>query len=438
MIGGEWPAAAVSMRRVEDLRAYEGNARTHSDEQVAQLAASIREWGWTVPVLVDEAGTIIAGHGRVMAARQLGIAEVPCMVAAGWSDARKRAYVIADNRLAENAGWDQEILAAEMRAIAEGDFDLSLVGFADDEIADLLHVPVEGNTDPDAAPPAPEDPVSRAGDVWLLGGHRLMCGSSTEPGDVERLLAGARPHLMVTDPPYGVNYDPAWRKSLGHDGVASGRVANDDRADWREAWALFPGHVAYVWHGALHGVEVATSLEAAGFEPRCQIVWVKTRAPISRGHYHWQHEPAFYAERAPPGGEAEPEGFVLEQDSLAYVVRPGKAAGWRGGRKQTSVWFIEHLRNDTGHGTQKPVECMRRPIVNNSCPGQAVYEPFSGSGTTIIAGEMEGRPVLAMELLPAYVDVAVRRWQEFTGKAATLEGDGRPFEEVGQERCKAA
>lgn len=155
MIGGEWPAAAVSMRRVEDLRAYEGNARTHSDEQVAQLAASIREWGWTVPVLVDEAGTIIAGHGRVMAARQLGIAEVPCMVAAGWSDARKRAYVIADNRLAENAGWDQEILAAEMRAIAEGDFDLSLVGFADDEIADLLHVPVEGNTDPDAAPPAP-------------------------------------------------------------------------------------------------------------------------------------------------------------------------------------------------------------------------------------------------------------------------------------------
>lgn len=430
-----WPAEKVELRPLSGLRGYARNSRTHSPEQVAQLVAAIREWGWTIPILVDETGEIIAGHGRVLAARQLGLENVPCMVARGWSEEQKRAYVIADNRLAENAGWDEELLAQEIRAIADGGFDSGLLGFSDDELADLLNVPSAGFTDPDAAPALPVTPISQAGDLWVLGKHRLLCGSSTEPDDVARLLGGVRPHLMVTDPPYGVEYDPAWRKRFGGDGVAEGKVMNDDKADWREAWALFPGDVAYVWHGALHNVAVADSLLASGFELRSQIVWVKTRAPISRGHYHWQHEPAFYAERSGAGPE---DGFAVDHDSLAYVVRAGRTAGWRGGRKQTTVWFIEHVKNDTGHGTQKPVECMRRPILNNSSPGQAVYEPFCGSGTTIIAGEMENRPVFGMELDPAYVDVIVRRWQEFVGGEAILEGDGRTFAAVAAERIPAA
>jgi DNA modification methylase len=426
-----WPAHRVETRKRADLRGYARNSRTHSEAQVAQIAASIREWGWTIPVLVDPSGEVIAGHGRLMAAEILGIEDVPCMVADGWTEAQKRAYVIADNKLAENGGWDEALLAEELGWLAEADFGVDLVGFSDEELGRLLNPPVVGKTGPDDAPPVPAVAASRRGDTWLLGNHRLRCGDSTDQADVVALLGAVRPHLMVTDPPYGVNYDPSWRAKFAGKGLARGKVQNDDRADWREAWALFPGHVAYVWHGALHNVDVAESLLAAGLAVRSQIVWVKTRAPISRGNYHWQHEPAFYAERQEP---EPPDGFAVDHESLAYVVRVGKTAEWRGGRKQTTVWFIEHLKNDTGHGTQKPVECMRRPIVNNSSPGQAVYEPFCGSGTTIIAGEMEGRHVYAIELDERYCDVIVRRWQDFTGKEATLEATGQTFAQVAMER----
>jgi DNA modification methylase len=214
---------------------------------------------------------------------------------------------------------------------------------------------------------------------------------------------------MVTDPPYGVNYRPEWRNEvMREDGSkvtarATGQVLNDDQADWQEAWALFPGDVAYVWHGALHAGTVAESLVSAGFAIRSQIIWDKTRLVIGRGDYHWQHEPAWYA------------------------VRKGKVGHWSGDRKQTTVWSISHLKSETGHGTQKPVDCMKRPIENNSSPGQAVYEPFSGSGTTIIAAEMTGRCCLAVELSPAYVDVAIRRWQAFTGEIARSAETGQPF-----------
>lgn len=425
-----WPAASVESRSIDSLVEFENNSRTHSEEQVAQIAASIQEWGWTVPVLIDEGGRIIAGHGRVMAAKLLGVSEVPCMVAAGWSEEQVRAYVIADNKLAENAGWDEEVLAAELRDLDSADFALGLVGFSDDDLGDLLHSAVSGLTDENDVPDIEEEPVTAVGDTWRLGQHRLRCGDSTASADVAALLDGVVPQLMVTDPPYGVEYDPSWRQRFGGDSVATGTVRNDDRADWREAWELFPGKIAYVWHGALHNVSVAESLAASGFEIRSQIVWVKTRAPISRGHYHWQHEPAFYAER---DGD---EGWSVDQESLAYCVKVGSSANWRGGRKQTTVWFIEHLKNNTGHGTQKPVECMRRPIVNNSNPGQAVYDPFAGSGTTIIAGEMEGRCVFAMELDELYCDVIVRRWQEFTGGEAVLEATGEKFSDVKRKRCK--
>ena len=412
-----WPADRVERRKVSSLTPYARNSRTHSDEQIAQIAASIREWGWTIPVLVDADGGIIAGHGRILAAQRLGIEDVPCMVAAGWSEEKKRAYVIADNKLALNAGWDDETLRLELSELDGLGFDLSLTGFGGDELQVLLADHTAGLTDPDAVPDAPEIPVTVAGDVWLLGRHRIVCGSSTEADTVAKVLGDVRPHLMVTDPPYGVEYDPGWRNQAGAASTRRiGKVLNDDRADWREAWSLFPGDVAYVWHGALHAATVAESLVAEGFTIRSQIIWAKERLVLSRGDYHWQHEPAWYA------------------------VRSSGTGHWAGDRKQTTIWRISSKDQDTDtvHGTQKPVECMKRPIENNSSPGQAVYEPFSGSGTTIIAAEMTGRHCHAVELSPAYVDVAVKRWQDFTGQQATLEGDGRSFDEVAGERCKAA
>ena len=401
-----WPADKVFRRKTADLIPYARNARTHSDAQVAQIAASIKEWGWTSPVLVDETGMIIAGHGRVMAARKLGLAEVPVMVADGWSEAQKRAYVLADNQLAMNAGWDTDLLKVELQGLAADDFDMDLIGFDDKFLANMLVDPAEGLTDPDEVPETPLDPISVLGDVWLLGNHRLVCGDCTDALVVGKALNNVKPHLMVTDPPYGVEYDADWRnkamrsygKKIG--GRAVGKVLNDDKADWREAWALFPGDVAYIWHAGNMAHVVADSLLACDFHIRAQIIWAKSQFVIGRGDYHPQHEPCWYA------------------------VRKGKVGHYDGGRKQSTLWEIEKpKKSETGHSTQKPVECMKRPIENNSSPGQAVYEPFSGSGTTIIACEMTGRSCHAIELNPAYVDVAIKRWQDFTGQEAILETD---------------
>lgn len=390
---------------IDSLIPYARNSRTHSDAQVAAVAASIREFGFTNPVLVRGDGTIVAGHGRVLAARKLGMSEVPCIDVSHMSEAQMRAYVIADNKLAEQAGWDDDLLKIEIAALSDTGFDLGLIGFSQDEIdAMMADAGTTGNTDPDAAPEPPVNPVSRLGDVWVLGRHRIICGDSTIATDVERLLGGVKPHLMVTDPPYGIEYDADWRN---HAMCADGKVMNDHLADWREAWALFPGDVSYIWHAGVRSNEVADSLVACGFEIRAQIIWAKNNLVISRGHYHPKHEPCWYA------------------------VRKGATGHWAGDRKQTTLWNIDKpMKSETGHSTQKPVECMRRPIENNSSPGQAIYEPFSGSGTTIIAAEQTGRCCYAIELNPAYVDVAVRRWQDFSGGGATLEGDGRTFDEI--------
>ena len=398
-------APAVRLYAVAALIPYARNPRTHSDAQVAQIAASIREFGWTNPLLVDEAGTLIAGHGRLLAARQLGMTEVPAITLSHLSEAQKRALVIADNKLALNAGWDDELLRIELADLAELGFDLNLVGFDDFEIADILADRNAGLTDPDDVPDVPAEPVSKLGDVWLLGRHRLVCGDATSEIDVSLCLAGVKPHLMVTDPPYGVDYQPEWRAEAGinKNRAKMGHPMNDDRADWRDAWSLFPGDVAYVWSapGPLQCVS-HDSLVAAGFEPRQQIIWAKDRFALGRGHYHYQHEPCWYAVR--------------------------NHGHWAGDRSQSTLWQIA-ARDDSGHGhsTQKPVECMRRPIENNSSPGQAVYDPFVGSGTTIIAAEMTGRACHAIEISPAYVDVAVLRWQAFTGQRATHATTGEPF-----------
>jgi DNA modification methylase len=254
-----------------------------------------------------------------------------------------------------------------------------------------------------------------AGDIWCLGNHRIACGDSTDSDVVTTLLGGVIPTLMVTDPPYGVEYDPQWRNQRGlSQSKRTGKVLNDERADWSAAWALYPGSIAYVWHGALRSIPVAESLVREGFTIRAQIIWAKERLVIGRGDYHWQHEPCWYAVRT--------------------------KGNWTGDRKQTTLWTIPSGGQDadTVHGTQKPVECMRRPMLNNTDPGQAVYEPFLGSGTTLIAAETAGRTCFAVELNPLYVDLAVRRWEAFTGEKATLLGSGWGFDETAQERQTTA
>jgi len=332
------------------------------------------KFGWTVPCMVADGGELIAGHGRALAATMLGLTEVPVIRLSHLDEAERRAYWIADNKLTELGEWDEAMLRDEIAGLLAEDFDLSLLGISDDDLDALLRDPealgsdgpVEGEDD---VPEIPVAPVSVPGDLWQLGAHRLICGDSTLADVVGRLLGDVRPLLMVTDPPYGVEYDPSWRNAAGAAKTKrTGKVLNDDRADWRETWTLFPGDVAYVWHGALHAATVADSLTAAGFAIRSQIIWAKDRLVLSRGDYHWQHEPCWYAVRAKGKGH------------------------WAGDRKQTTLWQIANRNQDadTVHGTQKPVECMRWPILNNSSPGQAVYEPFMGSGTTLIAAETTG------------------------------------------------
>ena len=393
------------------FKAYERNARVHTEEQLRQLQASITEFGFTNPLLVDEADEIIAGHGRQTVAIRMGLTEVPFIVLAGLSDEQKRALRVADNRLALNAGWDMELLAAELESLPEG--MLAFTGFSDAELeqAFAYNAAVQGLTDPEDVPDTPAQPVSEIGDVWLMGEHRLCCGDATDPEDVKRLLGTRIPNLMVTDPPYGVDYDASWREGAGLNGplAAHGKVTNDGFADWREAFVLFPGSIVYCWHAARYAALVQQSLEACGFTIRNQIIWEKNSLVIGRGDYHWQHEPCWYA-----------------------VKKKGR---WLGDRKQSTLWEIaKNQKSETGHSTQKPIDCMRRPMLNNSSPGELIYDPFMGSGTTLIAAAMEVRTALGMEIAPEYVDVGVKRWMNFAGAEARLEQTGETFTEVAQRR----
>jgi DNA modification methylase len=392
---------------VERLLPSPRNARTHTEKQVAEIAGSIREFGFTNPILVGGEGDVVAGHGRLAAARLLGLTEVPVIVLRELSELKRRQLMLADNRIALNAGWDLDLLKLELSDLASLGADLKSLGFSKQELAKALTELRPGLVDENEVPALGEAVVSRPGDVWCLGSHRVICGDSTDADIIKKLLGTAKPNLMVTDPPYGVNYDPSWRHKAGvNNSKRTGKVANDGIADWSEAWALFPGTIAYVWHGALHAATVAESLTRNGFTIRAQIIWAKERLVIGRGDYHWQHEPCWYA--------------VCERGN------------WTGDRKQTTLWTIPNKDQDaeTEHGTQKPVECMRRPILNNSSPKEGVFDPFLGSGTTLIAAESTGRICFGIELDPRYVDVIVRRWQAFTGQAATLEGSGQRFAEA--------
>ena len=416
---------------VDRLILSDVNPRTHPPEQVEQIAAAIREFGFVNPILVGADGKIIAGEGRYRAAQSLGMGRVPVIKLQHLSETQRRALAIADNQLALNAGWDEQMLREQLAALQDQDFNLDILGFDDLELArQLAYHEAVGPTDEDEVPAVPIAAVSSLDDLWLLRSdkrreHRLLCGDATAGQDTGRLLMGVQPPiLMVTDPPYGVDLEPEWRQKAGLNPRTrqGGKLSNDDRVDWSEAWVLFPGDVAYVWHAGIHAAEVDRGLKSCGFEIRSQIVWVKQHFAISRGAYHWRHEPCWYA------------------------VRKSRTGHWRGDRKQTTVWEVANLNpfggecaeenEATGHGTQKPVEIMRRPILNHTRPGEACYDPFLGSGSTLIAAESIGRICYGMDIDPRYVDVAVLRWQRFTGKQAVLDGDRRTFEEIARSRRK--
>lgn len=404
---------AVETIAIDRLVPYARNSRTHSDEQIAQIAASIREFGFTNPVLIDGDGGIIAGHGRVLGARKLGLAEVPCISLAHLTEAQRRAYVIADNKLALNAGWDDEMLALELRDLRGMDFDLSLTGFEDDDIAALLaglDATPEGEIDADAVPEPQAEVVTQPGDVWLLGKHRLMCGDSTDAASVALLMNGEKAQLMQTDPPYGIAYVENAKsngQSVGHADIENDDLDGQKLQAFLEACirAALPSLRAdcafYLWHPMLtQGTFFAAA--AADILIHRQIIWQKPSMVFGRGDYHWQHELCFY-------------GWVR-----------GNRPPFYGQRNQTTLWAIGR-ETSKDHPTAKPVDLWIPPIENHTKAGEIMYEPFSGSGSQIIAAEKTGRRCYAMELSPQYVDVAVRRWQQFTGKTAVLESTGQPF-----------
>lgn len=414
-------ARTTEMVPVEVLVPYEKNARVHPESQIDKMVAIILDSGFTTPLIIDEDNCILAGHGRLLAARKLKMPEVPCVRVTGLSHAQKRAIRLSDNQLALLSTYDSDLLRVELTDLKGLGFDMSLTGFSSADLRSLF-ASAPGRTEADDVPLLPKTATSILGDLWLLGEHRLICGSSTDPTTVERVLGGAKPHLMCTDPPYGVNYDANWRNTVKRNpglnavpaggGRAIGKIPNDDKSDWREVWALFPGEVAYVWCASLQSDVVIQSLESVGLQRRSLIVWNKYKSAIGRGHYQWKHEIAW------------------------YCVRKDGSSHWQGSRKESTVWDIEHRRSETGHSTQKPVEAMRKPIENNSAVGERVYDPFVGSGTTIIAAQTTGRICHAVELDPIYVDVALLRWQAFTGLEATHE-DGRTFAQVQAERLEA-
>ena len=404
---------------VKDLTPYRGNPRKN-DRAIARMVASIQEFGFKIPLLVRRRGEEIEvcdGHLRLKAALKLKMLTLPVIFCDEWSDAQVKAFRLLVNRSATWASWDEDLVALELADLNTLGFDLALTGFDPFEIDEFLF-PDAVDASMDKKRETPEK-VSLPGDLWKCNEHRVLCGDATSTESAAAVLGAARPKLLLTDPPYGVRYDPNWREQAGlGEQRQTGKVQNDDRADWTEAYKLFTGDVAYVWHAGIHAAEVAAGLEACGFRIRAQIIWVKQHFALSRGDFSWAHEPCWYA------------------------VRSGKSSNWCGDRKQSTVWEVPNLNpfggaHDepaTGHGTEKPLEVMRRPILNNTRQGDIVYDPFLGSGTTLIAAELTERLCYGMEIDPRYVDLIVTRWQDLTGKKAILESDGRTFEQVAEER----
>jgi len=411
---------------VERLIPYARNARTHSESQVAQVAASIAEFGFVNPILVGPDGVIIAGHARLLAARKLRLTEVPVLVLGHLTETQRRALVLADNRLALDAGWDEEMLKVELESLREDGFDLDIVGFTDEEIEDLLRDPeqvVEGNTDEDTAPELPETAVTVPGDVWVLGEHRVLCGDSTQMEAVERVLAGGLADMVFTDPPYNVNYGATMKDKLrGQKGRKPRKIANDNLgADFEQFLRDACVNILAVTKGAIYICMSSSELHTlhrtfteAGGHWSTFVIWAKNTFTMGRSDYQRQYEPVLY-------------GWKEGTDHF-----------WCGARDQGDVWFIKKPVANDLHPTMKPVELVDRALRNSSKSRDTVLDPFGGSGSTLIACERSGRQARLIEMEPKYCDVIIRRWQEYSGKQAVLESDGRAFKDLAVERLHLA
>ena len=407
-----------SIQKVSDLIPYVNNSRTHSDEQINQVASSIKEFGFTSPVLIDELGGIIAGHGRVMAAKKLNLEEVPCITLEGLTEAQRKAYIIADNQLPLNAGWDLDKLKLEIDTLTELDFDIDLLGFDDDFLDGLLDGQTdEGLTDEDEVPEAPETPVSVLGDIWQLGNHRLMCGDSTSIDAVEKLMDGQKADLLHTDPPYNVDYSNADRPKASKTDL--GKIKNDTMGGedfYKFLYEMFvcayasmkEDSSAYVWHASSEHVNFTMAFVESGFKYTQQIIWKKPML-LGRGRYQWAHEPCLMGVKGSP-----------------YFTDD---------RTKTTVWdFGGYDKSKNMHPTQKPFFIPEEAINNSSKQGSNVLDLFGGSGSTLLACEKLGRSGYLMELDEKYVDVIINRWQDFTGKEAVHIESGKTYTEMSNDK----
>ena len=417
--GRSWPADKVERRNIKSIIPYARNSRTHSDEQVAQIAASIKEWGFTNPILVDVDGEIIAGHGRLLAAQKLGLDEVPCITAVGWSDAQKKAYVIADNKLALNAGWDNDMLSIEFAELKDMDFDLGLTGFDADELAKLLQEPEqEGLTDEDDVPEAPEQPVTVEGDVWILGNHRLMCGDSTNFDSVDKLLENKKANMCFTDPPYlmdftgGIHADGSKSFNATHGGIKNDKMSKKDGEAFLDAInttiKTYVDGAFYITFYRLGIDGYYASLERVGLKCRSLVIWDKGNHTLSNSDYMSMYEPIFY-------------GWVNNHK-------------FYGGKNGMDIWRIDRTKKNDLHPTMKPVELCLKAIKDGSQVNGLVLDLFGGSGSTLIACEKIDRECRVMELDAKYCDVIVKRWQDFTGKTAKHEETEQTFAEMQESR----
>jgi DNA modification methylase len=418
---------------IDKLVAYARNPRKN-DAAVDLMCGSIREFGFKIPCLVRGDGEVIDGHLRLKAARKLGIADVPVMLCDEWTPAQVKAFRLMVNRSATWADWDDELLAIELLDLQTSDFDLALTGFDTKEIDELILNDAPGEDD---TPPLPIEPITCVGDLWICGPHRVLCGDATDPEVVSRLLGERKPFLMVTDPPYGIELDSEWRDRAGLNGCGPAEpsylkhrskghrettISGDTRADWSDAFALVPSlEVGYVWHASKFTREVLDGLLRIGFLHHQQIIWDKGRTVLTRTHYWFQHEPCWYVrkKKAPWFGKPGKNSTIWDSPSPKFIM---------GGSDEEKF----------DHPTQKPVDLMRKPILNHTKPGESVYDPFLGSGTTLAAAEVTQRVCYGLELDPKYADVVVQRWQALSGKTATLEGDGRTFDAIALDRKRVA
>jgi DNA modification methylase len=416
-----WFAERIEHWPMDKLLPYARNARQHSDEQIAQIAASIAEFGFVNPCLVGADGVLVAGHGRLAAARKLGLATVPVVVLDHLTPTQRRALVLADNRLAELATWDDALLRVELEALQDEGFDLDLTGFDADALAELLadeEPQIEGRTEDDAIPEMPEEPVSRPGDVWRLGPHRLVCGDATTAEAYARLFPdGERADMVFTDPPYNVNYANSAKDKLRgkHRPILNDALGEGFYDFLYDALALIMAHTRGAIYVAMSSSELDTlqaAFRAAGGHWSTFIIWAKNTFTLGRSDYQRQYEPILYG---------WPEGATRH---------------WCGDRDQGDVWQIKKPAKNDLHPTMKPVDLVERAIRNSSRPGDVVLDPFGGSGTTLIAAEKAGRVARLIELDPKYADVIVRRWQEWTGRQAMREAHGMAFDEVACESAQ--